>query len=533
MRLKTHILVMAALATGGLLLAMGVQLRSVYLAITVAQGVVADIEVSSELSQAVDAVQRERALSIAHLSGAQLRNALLEQQTMTDSSAARLRNYGHERALAAPALAHELSLVRAAVLEQTADPSDTIRVYGAVIADMLKRMASVAARTPLADSRQHLQAHVLLAQATENLSQARSALTQSLASPRPPLVLTLSAYQRVGVFDELAQQFLLQSSDLAQDALRAFFQGDEMREFRNVVAQLLGASVLGHSPEVGVTDWYTQSAPVLARLHDIETLSLRAARQAGEGTVADGTRDLWVQLALTLLLWSLLTSLTFNSFVKVLRTTTSMTHSADALLARAGAGRSAASIEEEVDSSFGRLVDMVDRLGEQAETDALTGALNRYGFSEVFQREMARAQRHRRPMSLVMFDIDRFNRVNQDHGHAAGDMLLRDLVGLILRNVRTEDLLCRWGGEEFVLLAPETDAPHALAMANKLCQLVAEHRFAKLPGQAVSAGVAQYLPNDTLDECVQRADLALQRAREQGRNRAALDEPADAPSGVV
>jgi diguanylate cyclase (GGDEF)-like protein len=156
-------------------------------------------------------------------------------------------------------------------------------------------------------------------------------------------------------------------------------------------------------------------------------------------------------------------------------------------------------------------------------TDGLTGAFNKRSFDEELGREIFRFLRYRRPLSLIMFDIDHFKRVNDDFGHLAGDRVLSKLGSLFNRVSRPEDVFCRYGGEEFALLLPETGLDQACTIAEEARALVERTRFdfddLVIP-VTISAGVAQAGPlAETSDDFVAAADKRLYAAKAGGRNR--------------
>lgn len=169
-----------------------------------------------------------------------------------------------------------------------------------------------------------------------------------------------------------------------------------------------------------------------------------------------------------------------------------------------------------------RLYQEVQRL---SVTDALTGLPNRRRLEERLQEELLRAQRYRHPLSVIMADIDHFKHYNDTHGHPQGDLVLREIAGLLRACVRETDLVARYGGEEFVVLLPETPKEAALPVAEKIRRAVAAHPFAHReaqPGGAltISLGVATF-PEDLADALgvLRLADQALYQAKRSGRDR--------------
>ena len=158
-----------------------------------------------------------------------------------------------------------------------------------------------------------------------------------------------------------------------------------------------------------------------------------------------------------------------------------------------------------------------------ATHDALTELCNRRHFIELVDKEIARAQRHGRPLVMCIIDVDLFKPVNDQYGHIAGDGVLRQLAAVVRSFVRGEDIAARIGGEEFAVLLPESDLDAALAFADRLRLAVAEETFV-LGGEprriTISIGVAGLGPGrEDRSQLMQAADGQLYRAKEEGRNR--------------
>ncbi len=169
-----------------------------------------------------------------------------------------------------------------------------------------------------------------------------------------------------------------------------------------------------------------------------------------------------------------------------------------------------------------RLEDLSRKLERQATTDTLTGALNRLKFNEILNQEVTRVLRYGVPLSLIMYDIDHFKRVNDTYGHQTGDSVLVQLTRLVQTHIRESDSLARWGGEEFMIVAPQLSGSEALKLAEKLRELVESTGFAGVGRLSCSFGVAQFKPDDTADTLAGRADQALYYAKTSGRNRVVI-----------
>ena len=175
----------------------------------------------------------------------------------------------------------------------------------------------------------------------------------------------------------------------------------------------------------------------------------------------------------------------------------------------------------------GRLRDrvgmLIERLGEAAVSDPLTGLPNRRGFEQSMQLELERAGRSRQPLSLIIGDVDWFKRVNDDHGHVEGDSVLKRLGAILERSKRRADVAARIGGEEFAVVAADTDEPGAYMLAERLRTEV-ERSFAGRPAAVtISFGIASFPGHgESLDDLSRAADEALYAAKGLGRNRSVI-----------
>ena len=177
-------------------------------------------------------------------------------------------------------------------------------------------------------------------------------------------------------------------------------------------------------------------------------------------------------------------------------------------------------------------------LAELASRDGLTGLYNHRTFYVLLGDELARAKRFQRPVSLLLLDIDHFKRVNDTHGHLAGDAALRELCELLRREARAIDRVCRYGGEEITLILPETDIEAAVRLAERLRAAVEAQAFdvgtGTPPHLTVSIGAASWPAHaDNAQALVAAADAALYAAKRGGRNRVARYEPESAQPAAL
>ncbi len=160
-------------------------------------------------------------------------------------------------------------------------------------------------------------------------------------------------------------------------------------------------------------------------------------------------------------------------------------------------------------------------LVEQATHDQLTGLYNRRHVEDVLRKELDRAQRHARPLAVAMLDADHFKNINDTYGHQTGDEVLRAISDRCRRTLRSNDVLGRYGGEEFLIVFPETNLEEAGAVAERLRVAVAESPIQvgdNALAVTVSIGVASFAAGQDLEKLFERADSALYAAKQDGRN---------------
>jgi polar amino acid transport system substrate-binding protein len=170
-------------------------------------------------------------------------------------------------------------------------------------------------------------------------------------------------------------------------------------------------------------------------------------------------------------------------------------------------------------------------------TDSLTQLSNRRKLDEVLNRSVELSRRNARPLALIMLDLDHFKLTNDSYGHQVGDQVLQQVAALIREQCRSTDLPGRWGGEEFLIVCPETELSAASVLAERLRERIAGHQFDQIQHQTISLGLANFTTGDTPDSLLARADAALYAAKRLGRNRVeisgSLDESAATAPGEL
>ncbi len=194
-------------------------------------------------------------------------------------------------------------------------------------------------------------------------------------------------------------------------------------------------------------------------------------------------------------------------------------------------------VAKELGSSI-RMTVLVEESQRQATTDLLTGLSNRRAFLEMLRTEVARAERYNHPLSLLLLDIDHFKLINDQRGHASGDVVLSSIGSLLRRSLRQSDVGARWGGEEFVVALTDTPGEGAQVVAERLREQIEKAVIMDARGERVevtaSVGIAEFAIGEKVDVLIDRADRAMYGAKVAGRNRVVVDvkEPPVAPVAV-
>lgn len=171
--------------------------------------------------------------------------------------------------------------------------------------------------------------------------------------------------------------------------------------------------------------------------------------------------------------------------------------------------------------SYVQIQDLSDRFEKQARQDPLTTLPNRRGMREHLEYEKSRTQRNKQNMTILLCDIDHFKRINDTFGHEAGDKVLKQISGTFSNSLRKQDIVARWGGEEFLFLLPETNAHEGYILAEKIRNKVINsdfHHNNRKITCTISLGVAEVKTQNSIDDAINLADHFLYQAKENGRN---------------
>ncbi len=519
MSIRARMVVLAFFAILSVIAALLVQYRDIHAELQRLSAQKQAYEMAQAQSRLIHVLQKERGLSAAVLARpsderwAELRKQYAETDTL----------------LLLPgiaALQQQLQSIRRQVAAGHADWLMVRQAYSGLIETLLQEIAAGVVSDHSGNTVMHV-AMIELARAREDMGLIRATLSRIYARGESTIPDVLFLAEEYGKFNGHWQDFMRVGAEG-----RMIVETGNLRSppYSQVIAEIetvlqAGMQARWQRPS---QQWWNDATQLIDRFKRQEDVLYDGLLQSATQDVASKQQELRRYILSAMGLGVLVALLTAWTILRILRALGVLIATLDEVVRSENYairinGESPKDEFGRISLSLNNLLDFTDRLiGDKeklAATDLLTGAMNRRSFLEAAKRELARAERHAVDFVLIFVDIDYFKQVNDNFGHAVGDETLVHMVHVLRAGLRETDLLARWGGEEFVILAPETDMDHGVALAEKLCRSVAQTHFHQIGQATCSMGVAAWQADETLDALCQRADSALYRAKAEGRNR--------------
>lgn len=505
--------------------------------------------VAPDISAVVHELQKERGASAGFIGakGGAFASPLDAQRRETDAALGRLRDtlaafdakaYGADfvrRLEAQRSRLGELAGVRTKVSDFSMPMGEMAGWYTTTIGGLLDVIGTMGTLSQDADITRSITAYIAFLQAKERagIERAMGSNGFSVGAFAP------AVYQRyVGLIaEQTAFQSLFRAFAAPEliSALDGVLAAPAAKEVDRMRAIALESPQTGSTGGVAGADWFKTITAKIDGLKGVEDLTAAALLKQAKAAEANAFQAFLTTLAVVVLLLAATAGLVTIVVRGITRPIAMLTRDMG-LLAQGDRTVSIDGVErgDEI-GAMSRAVQVFkdamianDRLQEElnhhATHDPLTGALNRRAFALLAEKQMAQAARTGRPLAVLMMDLDHFKRINDTLGHSGGDATLCRFVAVAGDVLRAEDVLCRFGGEEFVALLPHAEAAQAVAAAERLRLAFAA------TGATVSIGVASLRPGEDLEDLLRRADAALYDAKRAGRDRTHLSEAAAAPA---
>ena len=509
--------------------------------------------VAPDISAVVHELQKERGASAGFIGakGGAFASPLDAQRRETDAAIGRLRDplaafdakaYGADfvrRLEAQRSRLGELAGVRTKVSDFSMPMGEMAGWYTTTIGGLLDVIGTMGTLSQDADITRSITAYIAFLQAKERAGIERAMGSNGFSAG----AFAPAVYQRyVGLIaEQTAFQSLFRAFAAPEliSALDGVLAAPAAKEVDRMRAIALESPQTGSTGGVAGADWFKTITAKIDGLKGVEDLTAAALLKQAKAAEANAFQAFLTTLAVVVLLLAATAGLVTIVVRGITRPIAMLTRDMG-LLAQGDRTVSIDGVErgDEI-GAMSRAVQVFkdamianDRLQEElnhhATHDPLTGALNRRAFALLAEKQVAQAARTGRPLAVLMMDLDHFKRINDTLGHSGGDATLCRFVAVAGDVLRAEDVLCRFGGEEFVALLPHAEAAQAVAAAERL-------RLAfTATGATVSIGVASLRPGEDLEDLQRRADAALYDAKRAGRNRTHLsEEVAAAPAAAA
>lgn len=509
--------------------------------------------VAPDISAVVHELQKERGASAGFIGakGGAFASPLDAQRRETDAALGRLRDtlaafdakaYGADfvrRLEAQRSRLGELAGVRTKVSDFSMPMGEMAGWYTTTIGGLLDVIGTMGTLSQDADITRSITAYIAFLQAKERAGIERAMGSNGFSAG----AFAPAVYQRyVGLIaEQTAFQSLFRAFAAPEliSALDGVLAAPAAKEVDRMRAIALESPQTGSTGGVAGADWFKTITAKIDGLKGVEDLTAAALLKQAKAAEANAFQAFLTTLAVVVLLLAATAGLVTIVVRGITRPIAMLTRDMG-LLAQGDRTVSIDGVErgDEI-GAMSRAVQVFkdamianDRLQEElnhhATHDPLTRALNRRAFALLAEKQVAQAARTGRPLAVLMMDLDHFKRINDTLGHSGGDATLCRFVAVAGDVLRAEDVLCRFGGEEFVALLPHAEAAQAVAAAERLRLAFAA------TGATVSIGVASLRPGEDLEDLLRRADAALYDAKRAGRDRTHLsEEVAAAPAAAA
>lgn len=528
MTIKTRILLLGLLAIASLFYILGIRFMADSREHGEKQALLVRMETAAKLSDLVHELQKERGISSGYLTTRSQKNeAMLEmQRALTNRESVRMdaQSFRNLESLG------KLPEVREKISLHQLTPVESFGYYTLVILEILDQFNVLARDSNTSILKQDLHAHEHLLYTKEYLGEIRASLNESLSRGNIDKERVAMVHRLLALHQHNGRKFLRDASPELAAAFSAVLAQPRVRDMFKIVDAALPEQGSVATPE----EWFSSASYAIDQLREVENLSMSHLRQHVKDEIAASNQRLLTNAALTLAISLTLIFLAGSAVQRLLQALNLLiTNIEHTINTKDFSNRILFVSNDEmgvISHNFNELLSIAEHMIKEkdylASTDLLTGLYNRYKFSELFTHELQREQRYQEGLALIMLDIDHFKCINDDFGHAAGDMVLKELAQLMRNLVRASDVLGRWGGEEFMILVPRDGHEAAASLAEKLRQAIEIHDFRCVPKITASFGVSKHAPGDTIETLCARADDALYRAKHDGRNRVCV-EPAE------
>lgn len=499
------------------------------------------------ISELIHSLQKERGLSVTHLVGHndELHSLFLKQCTITDSMWNKLESYNiftNNKFIIN--FSSALDKTRQQIASGNIDWYNTRSFYTSAIQNLLElQIIEISSIEHSEKISYELQAIFYLASAKENLGLVRATVNQGYAKENLSADELEYLIQRYGSFFDYHKIFKAISKihfNTTNDSIWSMKVKEDV--YYSLISNI--DTIINSRGKVFPDDiltWWNEATIIIDSLKGIEDAIFIETRSHLSIIIKEYKDYLFWYAVLSFIALITVISLTFFAIKRILDALYILIGSLDRLECTQDFSlRICTKSRDEFDQiccSINNLLDYTDKIIKEkdllATTDLLTGAMNRRSFIVMSENEIKRSERYNTHYSIIFCDIDLFKLINDEYSHSTGDRVLQEFTKTIMNNLRTNDHVSRWGGEEFLISATETDLASAEQLAQKLRKKIMELSVKPVEHVTCSFGVAQRIDGESFADLCERADKALYQAKDNGRNKVCVSEPKDSDKAYV
>lgn len=366
---------------------------------------------------------------------------------------------------------------------------------------------------------------VALSKARENLGLLRANISRYYQKEELTRQELLEINHKYNVFIEQLELFKLYIKKTPCDNLKIENNKEILNSVQTQILSILKESK--DNQEASALIWWKEATSVIDAMKETEDYILNRIEKYSSDAISVYEKHLLWYVFTAIIALLLIAALTASTVVRILKALSVLINSLNKVEETQDFGLRLSSKSKDefgqLSFSINRLLNYTDQILKEkdklASIDLLTGIMNRRSFMSIAEREVEQSKRYDKPLSVIFCDIDRFKFINDTYGHDVGDEVLKSFANAARLHIRKGDYIVRWGGEEFIILAPETNESQATELAENLRKVIMKLSFSDIKEITCSFGVAQMQENESLESLHRRADKAMYMAKELGRNR--------------
>ncbi|MES9830475.1 MAG: diguanylate cyclase [Candidatus Thiodiazotropha sp.] len=536
--IRIRIFLLAIVALAAVFTTFLIEYRGIETKLYLTERTIQTLDYVRSISKLIHTLQKERGLSAGHLinNDELLYRMLLKQREITESSWAELGTAELLRDLEfIDNFTARLISMRQRIDSGTVQWGEVKEFYTSTVQRLIELIVIDVAKLDYAEGISYeLQSLSYIASTQENLGLIRATLNRGYQQGRLPkkefedLISLYGAFtSNLRTFEAISKTHFLDTADSAWSV--------ELRSetFHSIIAKIDNTLNTGGNMVTGdALAWWREATLVIDTMKRTEDAIIDQINRHVFDQVSYYKSYLYWYAFFAVITLTVIALLTAFTVYRILKALSILIHSLENVEKTEDFGLRINTWSKDefgqISHSINSLLSYTDRIIKDKEflatTDMLTDTMNRRSFDAASKKEIKRSERYGTPLSMIYCDIDFFKSINDQHGHAVGDEILKTFATTLKKNVRINDCVGRWGGEEFVILAVETDLASAVKLSEKLRRMIMETSVMNVGQVTSSFGVAEKKKGETFEMLCERADQALYKAKKGGRNKVCSSE---------